>query len=56
MVSFLVLMVWMASGAICAVRGGDAGWCPVAVIFGPLWLPIATEILDDASLPAVTPR
>ena len=42
--SFLILATWMGFGILGAMRFGPAGSWPVAMVFGPLWLPIAAEL------------
>jgi len=48
---FLILMTWIALGALTAIRFGPASSWPVAMIFGPLWLPVALE-LQSAPIPS----
>ncbi len=47
---FLILMTWIALGALSAIRFGPAGSWPVAMIFGPLWLPVAMELQSAPNL------
>ena len=44
MVSFLVLTAWMGIGAASALLVGPRGAIPLAVLFGPFWWAIASEI------------
>lgn len=46
MQSILVLTTWVALGALSSFRFGPTGSWPVAMIFGPLWLPVAMELQD----------
>lgn len=48
MTPILVLTTWVALGALSAVRFGPPHSWPVAVIFGPLWLPVAVELRSDS--------
>ena len=49
MESFLILVSWMALGAFSALRFGPAGSWPVAIVLGPLWLPIAAELRTSST-------
>lgn len=42
--SFLILVTWMALGGVTALKYGPAGSWPIAIVFGPLWLPVALEL------------
>lgn len=44
MQALVVLITWVALGALSALRFGPAGSWPVAMIFGPLWFPVAIEL------------
>ena len=47
MQSILVLATWVGLGALSSIRFGPAGSWPVAMIFGPLWLPVAIELQES---------
>ena len=44
MQSLLILTTWVALGALSSIRLGPAGSWPIAMMFGPLWLPVAVEL------------
>lgn len=48
MINVVLLLLWCSSGAVTAMamtprEVGRLAWVPTAVIFGPLWLAVATE-------------
>lgn len=44
MQAMLILGTWVALGALSSIRFGPAGSWPIAMMFGPLWLPVAIEL------------
>ena len=54
MISVLLLMSWMLAGvvaALCCRPHGEtrSGRMSTALLFGPLWLPVALELRGDDS-------
>ena len=59
MINLMVLAIWSGTGVViaAALTGPSEpnwAWAPLAVVFGPLWILIATEQRDDSHRVEVT--